>query len=252
MHYKERFKEIVNSYKDLSINNGIGTLKEKTLHKVVKNYLEPNLNNQEIKIGNYYVDIFNDGKIIEIQTRQFNSLRKKLEFLLQDYDVTVCYPTFHVKTIKWINEETHMVEDIRKSPKRGSIYDVFRELYRIKQLLKSPRLKLKILLIDLDEYRLLNGWSKDKKRGSYRFDQIPIELIEEVDIRNIEDYQKFIPNGLNDKFTSRDFSKLTKLSLKRAQIALNILRHLEIIELVGKESKLNLYSIRPIEIISKM
>lgn len=170
MHYKERFKEIVNSYKDLSINNGIGTLKEKTLHKVVKNYLEPNLNNQEIKIGNYYVDIFNDGKIIEIQTRQFNSLRKKLEFLLQDYDVTVCYPTFHVKTIKWINEETHMVEDIRKSPKRGSIYDVFRELYRIKQLLKYPRLKLKILLIDLDEYRLLNGWSKDKKRGSYRFD----------------------------------------------------------------------------------
>lgn len=29
MHYKERFKEIVNSYKDLSINNGIGTLKRK-------------------------------------------------------------------------------------------------------------------------------------------------------------------------------------------------------------------------------
>lgn len=248
MNYKDRFTYIASKYKDLSINNGIGTLQEKTLHKVVKNYLEEDLNNQEIKIGSYYVDILKNNEVIEIQTRQFNALRKKLEFLLEKYNVTICYPTFYTKTIKWINKDTHKVEDVRKSPKRGSIYDAFVELYKIKYLLKNPRLKLKILLIDIEEYRLLNGWSENKKRGSYRYDQIPLGLIEEIDINSLSDYLKFIPNGLSDKFTSKEYSKLIKLSLKRAQIALNVLRFLDIIEFSGKDGKLHLYSLRPIEI----
>lgn len=241
---KEKFQNIINNYKEIIDVESVGTLKEKTLHKIVKNYLEEDINNQEVKVGPYFVDIFKDGKIIEIQTRQFNTLRKKLEFLLKDYDVTICYPTFYNKTIKWINEDTHILEDTRKSPKKGSIYDAFFELYKIKQLLLNPRLKLKILLIDLEEYRLLNGWSKDKKRGSYRHDQIPVDLIDEVDILELKDYKKFIPNNLETQFTSKDYAKATKLRLKRAQIALNVLRYLDIIELVGKDSRLNLYSIK--------
>lgn len=238
-----KFKEVVDNYKDISKIDGIGTLSEKTLHKVVKNYLEPNLDFQEIKIGSYYADIFKDNKIIEIQTRQFNTLRSKLDFFLKDYDVSICYPTFSKKTINWINPDNFIIEDIRKSPKKGSIYDAFKELYKIKFLLNNPKLKLKILLIDLEEFRLLNGWSKDKKKGSYRYDQIPVELVEEVDILERRDYLKFIPDSLNKEFTSKDYSKATKLTLRRAQTALNVLRYLEIIEIVGKESKSNVYSI---------
>lgn len=241
---KIKFSEIVANYKDISKIDGIGTLSEKTLHKVVKNYLEPQLVFQEIKIGSYYADIFKDNKIIEIQTRQFNALRSKLAFFLKDYEVTVCYPTFHKKTINWINSDTLIKEDIRKSPKRGSIYDSFKELYKIKFLLNNPKLKLKLLLIDLEEYRLLNGWSKDKKKGSYRYDQIPVELVEEIDILEKRDYLKFIPDNLSDKFTSKDYSKATKLTLNRAQTALNVLRYLEIIEIIGKDSKSNVYSVK--------
>ncbi|MCD7835299.1 MAG: hypothetical protein LUG83_01285, partial [Lachnospiraceae bacterium] len=71
---------------------GIGTLSEKTVHAVLKNYYTLNENNQEIPIGNYIADIFLDGKIIEIQTRQFNKLRDKLKSFLPIYPVTVCYP----------------------------------------------------------------------------------------------------------------------------------------------------------------
>ena len=61
----------------------IGTLGEKTIHAVLKCYLEPNEEFHEKRIASYYADITremnkNKIEIIEIQTRSFNALRKKL------------------------------------------------------------------------------------------------------------------------------------------------------------------------------
>ena len=44
--------------------NGIGTLGEKTLHALLKNYLEPDETKQEIRLGTYYADIYNGKEII--------------------------------------------------------------------------------------------------------------------------------------------------------------------------------------------
>lgn len=52
---------------------GIGTLSEKTVHAIFKDYYEPDEDHQEIPIENYVADIYRDGEIIEIQTRQFNA-----------------------------------------------------------------------------------------------------------------------------------------------------------------------------------
>ena len=48
----------------------------------------------------------------------------------------------------------------------------FKELYRIRRYLLRDGLRLKLVLLDMEEYRLLNGWSRDKKKGSTRFDRI--------------------------------------------------------------------------------
>lgn len=65
-------------------DKGIGTLSEKTLHAVLKNYYEPDENKHEVAIDGYYADIFNDSGIIEIQTRQLNKLRDKLAVFLKN------------------------------------------------------------------------------------------------------------------------------------------------------------------------
>ena len=46
--------------------------------------------------------------------------------------------------------------------------------------LDNPNLHLCLVLIDADEYLLLNGWSRDRKKGSSRFDRIPVELVDEL------------------------------------------------------------------------
>ena len=70
---------------------GIGTLSEKTVHAVLKAFYEPDPEHQESPVENFVADILRDGEIIEIQTRGFNKLRRKLDTFLKYYPVTIVY-----------------------------------------------------------------------------------------------------------------------------------------------------------------
>lgn len=216
---------------------GIGTLQEKTVHAVLKNFYEPDPLYQEIQVENFVADILRDDEIIEIQTRGFNKLRRKLDIFLQYYPVTVVYPIIHTKWLFWIDEETGEISKKRKSPKRGTLYDAIPELYKIKPYLPNPNLHLCLVLIDAEEYRLLNGWSHDRKKGSTRYDRIPTDIVDEYYIGNLTDYQCFIPQDLNQDFTSGDFAKAAGIPLGYAQTTLTILHHIGIVERTGKKGR---------------
>lgn len=223
---------------------GIGTLQEKTVHAVLKKFYEPDISHQEIKIGNFVADIFRAEEIIEVQTRNFNSMRRKLDFFLEKYPVTIVYPIPHTKWLYWIDEETGTVTDKRKSPKTGSPYDAYFELYKIKPYLTHPNLHLCLVLIDVEEYRLLNGWSRDKKKGATRYDRIPLKLVDEFYIGGPSEYGCLIPDDLPLLFTSKDFAKKAKISPRVAGLALNILNSINAVSRVGKRGNTFLYELR--------
>ena len=222
--------------------NGIGTLQEKTIHSVLKYYYAPNPNYHEIKIGSYVADICIDGEIFEVQTRNFNTMRDKLKYFLTDHEVTIIYPVAHHKWLSWLDMETGELSPKRKSPKTGSIYNIIPELYKIKMFLSNPRLHFIIALIDVEEVRYLNGWSKNKKKGSTRMDGFPIGIFDEIRIDTMSDYLKFIPDFLNDNFTSSDISKAAKIPADRASTLLNVLMETGVIERVGKQGHSYLYA----------
>ena len=222
---------------------GIGTLSEKTVHAILKNYYEPDEDRQEIPVDNYVADIYADGEIVEIQTRQLNKLRGKLTAFLPLYRVTVVYPIPREKWLIWIDEESGELSKKRKSPVKGNPYFAFPELYKIKMFLKNPNLRLKLVMMDIEEYRLLNGWSRDKKKGSSRFDRIPVALTEEVEINCLEDYMQFIPHELEGSFTSGEFAKAAHIPTSLSQTVLNILYHVGIVTRVGKKGKQYLYHV---------
>lgn len=239
---KERFDTVcdmvVNS---VAIREGIGTLSEKTLHSVLKNYYEPDSSKQEIKIGAKVADIFNEAGVIEIQTKQFNKLRGKLSAFLPKHPVTIVYPIASCKWLCWIDETTGEVTPRRKSPKKGRPQQIFVELYKIKEYLDSPNLRLRITMVEVEEYRFLNGWSRDRKKGSSCSDRIPIGLEEEITIDSVSDYRKMIPEELPEQFTTKDYSKIAKVSTSLAQVSLNVMCSVGAINLVGKQGRLKLY-----------
>jgi hypothetical protein len=222
--------------------NRIGTLGEKTLHAVLKNYFEPDESRHEIRIKGYYADAVNENGIIEIQTRNFNALRNKLRVFLELEQVTVVYPIPYTKWLYWMDEENNVVTRKRKSPKKGTPYMAFYELYKIKEFLHHPNLSFCIILINMEEYKLLNGWSENKKRGSTRYDRIPTEVVEEIYIQNEMDFAQLIPEELEAEFTSKDYKMKTGLSISSAQTALNVLTYVGAVERVGKKGNAYIYT----------
>lgn len=221
---------------------GIGTLSEKTVHSVLKHYYESNILNHEIKIDGFIADIYNGHEIIEIQTRSFDKLRRKLPVFLEHYPVTIVYPIPYTKWIRWVNPQTGEISSPRKSPKRGSPYLIFPELYKIKSLLTIPGLKLKIVLLNMEEYRFLDGWSTDKKKGSTRCDRIPTDIIQELSILELDDYRLLIPEMLEEEFTVRDYKKASGLSAAASNTAVHILNYVGNIQRIGKKGRAYLYT----------
>ena len=109
------------------MRRGIGTLSEKTVHAVMKNYYTPDTDMHEIPIKKIFVarHLHIGQEIIEIQTRAFNKMRRKLDAFLPLYPVTIVYPIPHIKWLSWINEETRETSPKRKSPKTGNPYGIY-------------------------------------------------------------------------------------------------------------------------------
>ena len=225
------------------VRDGIGTLSEKTVHAVLKYYYEPDSSHHEIPLEKSVADIFTGDEVIEIQTRALYRLKPKLDKFLPLYPVTVVHPIAYDKWVCWINEETGEIMQKRKSPKKGNPYLAFKELYTIRDYLQNPNLHIRIVLMDMEEYRILNGWSKDKKRGGERFDRLPLRLEDEVVLDSARDYLQLLPLELAEEFTSADFAKLVKIPRQLAGTVLLVLWQLGLVERVGKVGNRYLYRV---------
>lgn len=219
---------------------GIGTLGEKGLHAVLKRYLESQEENREVSVGPYVADIQRENEIVEIQTGNFNKLRNKLEYFLSKTSVTIAYPVAAVKWLIWV-EEDGAASPKRKSPKCAGPWEILPELYKIKPLLLQTNLCFCIFLLEMEEYRLKNGWGKDGKQGSTRVDRLPVRLVDELWIRGLSDYKALIPPKLGEEFTVSDFSQASRLSAKKASVAVNVLNYVGVLERMGKKGRAYLY-----------
>lgn len=222
---------------------GIGTLGEKTVHSTLKQYLSKDLSCQEIKIGTYFADVCVDGHIFEIQTRQFHKLRSKLEFFLKEHPVTVVYPVTNYNHLRWVTPDTGEITPPKKSTRRGNPLLVFAELYGIRPFLSHPNFSLKIVLMDMEEYRMLDGYGKDKKKRATKCDKFPLKLVAEYDIEVPQDYMMLLPAELPDTFTAKEFAKLAKIPVSLAQTTLLILTDLKIVLRTGKQGNAYIYEI---------
>lgn len=222
---------------------GIGTLSEKTTHALLKHLYAPDPAFHEIEVAGSVADICTGSEIIEIQSANFHTLRKKLDRFLPLMPVTIVYPVPHVKWVRWLDPQTGEASDAHKSPKTGNAYEIFRQLVYIMPYLTDPHLHICITLLDVDEYRLLDGWSRDKKRGSHRYDRIPRSFAGEVRIDCPQDFMQFVPYPLPEPFTAKEFQKAAHIAGHVGQNTVTILRHLGILEQTGKRGNSFLYKV---------
>ena len=226
---------------NMDFEGSIGTLSEKTLHSVLKYYLEPCDDFHEVALDGYVADIMRDGCITEIQTRSFDRLREKLSVFLPKHPVTVVHPLIANKTYLVANSESGEFSRPKKSPKHEDIYDIFDELYKIKMHLLSENLYFHFIMLDVTEYRRAVKKNYKNHKGYETVERIPERIIDEIYIDGAHDLAKLIPPSLPTPFTSLDFAKAIKRQRGVAQTALNILCHVGAVRRTGKNKNTYLY-----------
>lgn len=223
--------------------HGFGTLQEKTLHAVMKQYYVPDEDYHEVPIEGYIADIYTGNEIIEIQNGNFGHMRDKLAAFLPLYQVYLVYPYYHFKWLIYIDPATGEAKPKRKSPVTGSIYHAIPEFFRIKQYLTDPNLHIRVPLIDVEEYRVLDKPNKKKTRRkqSTKYDTVPVAIHDEIILDSITDYLQLFPYDLPDEFTSKDFASSTHIDMYLAQETLKLMYDIGIVARVGKSGKSYLY-----------
>ncbi len=243
-------------YEELSrekVRDGIGLLAEKRLHGLLKRWVVDDPACHEIKVTGggekprrFVADILTPaGEIFEIQTGDLYPMRKKLEFYMQetDYTVTVVHPLFAVKYISWFDPASGEVTSRKKSPLHQTPLHGIAQLKPYIAYLGNPRFSLCFPLIEVDEYRLLDGWGKGGKLGSHRYELIPMSLIDTCYLHTREEYAALFPQDElpAGAFTAKIFGKVTRLRGYDLYDALAVFEALGVIEKCGKEKRAALY-----------
>ena len=123
------------------------------------------------------------------------------------------------------------------------MHDALFELPKLRRHLLDPRLTVRLLFVDMEEYRYLDGWGRDGKRGSTRMERLPLSLEGEVTLGTDEDYRVFLPDGLPDPFTVRELAARIARKSRWAYAAIRLLCERGIVRGAGKRGRENLYAV---------
>lgn len=231
------------------VENGIGTLGEKRLHKILKRFLEENEENHEVKVGTYFADILSGNMITEIQTGSFRPLREKIAYYLENtpYDITVVRPLPYVKTVCMVERESGELLSRKKSPRRTRPRDILRDWYYLAEFLSNPRFALRFLLLEEDEYRMTKKKTRRWGKESELYERIPTALLDEELYEYQSDYLKFLPEDMPAEFSAAEYGKRAKLHGYAIYSALKLLEAVGLVEKGEKKGRSYIYRLLPKE-----
>lgn len=233
----EKEKELFERYSKLdsfllSEEAGIGIYNEKRLHRILKRTLCERESCFEVKVGRYTADILEDGRIYEIQCGNFFPLKDKISYYLNstEYDVTVVHPLIVKKTIIRAERQTGEILRIRRSPIKESPWSALAMLKPLNAFLTHPRFHLRLMLVEVEEYRYSEAM-RYRKKGRYDSELFPIALVDTVVFDSPFDYKYFLPEELgNEEFSAADFAPYAPLRGLALYSALNTLATAELLE----------------------
>ncbi len=248
---KDRWETAVSTalLRERGMHGSVGTQKEKLIHAALKNYYAPHLDEQEIRIGKYIADAVNEDGIFEIQTRSLHLLRDKLETFAPYARVNVVYPVETETRTVYISEKTGEV--MRETPFRKSNpkLKIFEELYSLRGFIPE---KATVILVKLKTERRVYFSGEEipdirrkNVRKKLRIEKYPLAIKEEIRLSNAQDYAVWLPDGLPESFTKKEFCE--KACEPHASLRLEVLREVGVIVKIGESGSSYVYTLGKME-----
>ena len=225
------------------MTSSIGTLNEKSLHAALKAWLLQPGDRTEVPLDGYVIDIVRGDLLIEVQTRNVSAIKTKLRRLTARHPVRLVYPIAQQKWIVKLPTDEQGVPVRRKSPKRGTLLQLFDELVSIPDLLARPTFSLEVLLIQEEEVRRHDvrrawrrrGWVTQERR-LMGFEAAPL-LTEPADL------ERLIPGDLAESFTTADLARALPAPRRSAQKMAYCLSRMGVLTREGKRGNAVVYRV---------
>ena len=213
-------------------SDGIGTYNEKILHKALKHAVCEDPSCLEVKVGAYVADILCDGEIFEIQTGGFYPLVKKIEYFLEntEYKITVVHPLITELLLIRMDGATGEVIRKKRSPKKETPASILPELFYLRHIVSSERVRFLLPQISGEEYRFSER-VRGRKSGAYDAIFLPHRMIGLTELHGIDGVRAILPSEIRaaESFDSAMFAKALKLRGRRLSLALKFLCDVEIL-----------------------
>lgn len=213
--------------KGININN------EKSLHSSIKQWYAIPGDRLEVKVDKYIIDLVREDSLIEIQTKNFSAIGRKLRDLIIYNKVRLVHPIAIEKYIVTIDGDDKVISK-RKSPKKGKLVDLFDELIRIPDLIAKENFILEILMTKEEEIRCNDGKGSWRRKGISIIDRKLVEVVEKVVFKEKDDFLIFLPTGIIERFTNKNLAEQLKITIFKARKITYCLRKMEIIKQIDK------------------
>src|SRR5262245_7043584 len=212
----------------------IGTLRETSLHAALKQWYARPGDEVEARVDGYVVDLRRGDTLIEIQTRNFAAIRRKLLALVESHPVRLLYAVASEKVIVRMPRTGAQPLSRRRSPKRGKSAQLFVELVSIPDLVDHPNFSLEVLMTRQEEILRPGRGGSWRRRGWRVADRRLVEVLGHTAFESAGDFKRFLPPALSGPFTSQDVAGVTGLPLHLAQKMTYCLRRMGLIAPSGK------------------
>jgi hypothetical protein len=219
----------------------IGTRKESSLHNALKFRYTGTGGETEKSMGDYVCDgVTEDGEIIEVQTGSFGPLKDKIRELAAFGPVRIIHPVIINKYIETLNMKGEVIRK-RKSPRKGSEWDLFKNLLYAPELAAIPGLCIELALIDVLEQRKEDGKGSWRRKGASISGRELAGWHSSVSLNSKKDYYRFLPFTSKEEFTTRDLAAKARISINLAGKALYVLGKIGLVERIGKKGNSFVY-----------
>ena len=215
----------------------INTYNESSLHNTLKIFYAQKIGGEtEVELEGHIFDVLGkDGQVVEIQTKGLSKLAGKIkDAIAHGHKIKLVYPLVYRTRIILTDEQGKQISN-RLSPKKGCIYDIFRELTGLTDILLNKKFTLEVLTINMIEHRVRTGEPVQTANKSRRYKRNWIKVNKRLDdilqtqtFHTAKDYISLLPQGLPQEFCAKD---IAKAGLPRyAHIMLWVLVRIPVIE----------------------
>ena len=231
--------------------NHIGELNEQPLHAALKAWYagpDDQACQRQVEVSvdcgqrSYVIDIVQDDLLIEIQTGNFSSIKRKLHDLVKCHPVRLIYPIAVEKWLLKLPKQGWDKPRRRKSPKRGRVEAVFAELVSFPQLIMDDNFSLEVVLIQEEEVQRYAGEKRWHKNGWLTVERRLLDVVAQRLFETPSDMSALLPTDLPQQFITLDLAKALTISRRLAQKMAYCLREMGEIVRVGKRGRSYLYS----------